>query len=303
MQAKLYLIHALSPLHAGTGQGVGVIDLPIAREKATNIPYVPGSSIKGVLRDECRMRKSDKLIAVFGPETEGADEHASSLQLTDARLLLLPVRSLAGTFAWVTSPYLLERFQRDVQSVEKANPLPTTPQPQISETNIGCVVAENSALVLRVEGRPGVFLEDLDLVATTDNRVERWATYLGERLWPDERATGVWRTRLRNNLCVIPDDALSFLLETATEVVARIRLEDERKTVAKGQLWYEESLPPETVLSGLALAVEVKAKPSEVFATLETLTDRVLQFGGKATVGRGLCRVRLNQQNPAQSGG
>ncbi|WP_298819062.1 RAMP superfamily CRISPR-associated protein [Chloroflexus sp.] len=48
----LYFLHALSPLHAGTGQGSGVIDLPIAREKATGIPYLPGSSVKGVLRDK-----------------------------------------------------------------------------------------------------------------------------------------------------------------------------------------------------------------------------------------------------------
>ncbi|RMD58772.1 type III-B CRISPR module RAMP protein Cmr4, partial [Candidatus Parcubacteria bacterium] len=50
MQAKLMFLHALSPLHAGTGQGVGAIDLPIAREKGTEIPIVPGSSLKGVLR-------------------------------------------------------------------------------------------------------------------------------------------------------------------------------------------------------------------------------------------------------------
>ena len=41
----LLFLHALSPLHAGTGQGIGAIDLPIAREKATGIPYLPGSSL------------------------------------------------------------------------------------------------------------------------------------------------------------------------------------------------------------------------------------------------------------------
>ncbi len=51
MQARLLFTHALSPLHAGTGQGVGVIDLPIAREKATGLPFLPGSSVKGTLRD------------------------------------------------------------------------------------------------------------------------------------------------------------------------------------------------------------------------------------------------------------
>ena len=31
MNVHRYFLHALSPLHAGTGQGTGVIDLPIAR--------------------------------------------------------------------------------------------------------------------------------------------------------------------------------------------------------------------------------------------------------------------------------
>ena len=35
MAVKLMFVHALSSLHAGTGQGVGTIDLPIARERAT----------------------------------------------------------------------------------------------------------------------------------------------------------------------------------------------------------------------------------------------------------------------------
>jgi CRISPR/Cas system CMR subunit Cmr4 (Cas7 group RAMP superfamily) len=43
-------------------------------------------------------------------------ESRIATQFADARLLLLPVRSLAGTFAWVTSPYVLRRFARDVDA-------------------------------------------------------------------------------------------------------------------------------------------------------------------------------------------
>ena len=109
----LLFLHALSPLHAGTGQGIGAIDLPIAREKATGIPYLPGSSLKGVLRDRASAWDRDTLFAVFGPDTENASEHAGAVQVGDAKLLLLPVRSLYGVFALATSPYLLERFRRE----------------------------------------------------------------------------------------------------------------------------------------------------------------------------------------------
>lgn len=53
--------------------------------------------------------------------------------------------------------------------------------------------------------------------------------------------------------CIVNDDVFSFLLNTATEITARIRLNDETKTVADGQLWYEEALPAESILAGLML--------------------------------------------------
>src|SRR5438552_9499010 len=102
MNARLLFIYAISPLHAGTGQGAGVIDLPIAREKATGLPFLPGSSLKGALRALCVDDVKRKKI--FGPDTLDSDpnsDYASSIQFSDQRLLLLPIRSLAGTFAWV----------------------------------------------------------------------------------------------------------------------------------------------------------------------------------------------------------
>ena len=69
MTASLVFLHAYTPLHSGTGQGVESIDLPIARERATGLPVVPGSSIKGCLRDTIPLTDEEK-AAVFGPEEE-----------------------------------------------------------------------------------------------------------------------------------------------------------------------------------------------------------------------------------------
>ena len=105
MNARLSFVHALSPLHAGVGQGVGIIDLPTAREKATGLPFLPGSSLKGALRARCTDK--DECNKVFGPEPSNIDSNenqASAVQFSDQRLLLLPIRSLAGTFAWVHLP-------------------------------------------------------------------------------------------------------------------------------------------------------------------------------------------------------
>lgn len=291
MKAKLMFVHALSPLHAGTGQGVGVIDLPIAREKATGLPYLPGSSVKGVLRDQSFDTDKDQCEKVFGPDTVNADAYAGSAQFADQRLLLLPIRSLRGTFAWVTSPYLLRRLARDAQDVELTNPLPqSVPEPA---DEMRCLVSAANDIQMVLDNKNKVILEDLDLQVAGQPTADDWAEWLAKHVFPENTA---WQTYLKARLCIVHDDALSFLLETATEVTARIKLKDDTKTVQKGGLWYEEALPSETVLSGLVVATPTKKfslKPDDIFDTIDKLLKHPLQFGGNATVGRGLCRVRL----------
>ena len=47
--ARLYLIHALTSLHVGSGRGTGFIDLPIMREKNYGLAYNSGFLGKGSL--------------------------------------------------------------------------------------------------------------------------------------------------------------------------------------------------------------------------------------------------------------
>ena len=286
MDAKLMLIQTLSPLHAGTGQGVGVIDLPIAREKATQIPFLPGSTLKGVFRDACT--DENMRTNVFGPDTGNAELHAGAVTFTDARLLLLPVRSLSGVFAWVTSPLLLRRFARDVHDVEGLS-VPAQIPPRDKEEE--CLVSnQDSGITMSVGDAQKVILEDLPLDFAPSADVTEWANELGKMLFPQDEE---WRQELNKRLCVVHDNVLSFLLETATEISARIRIEDDKKAVERGALWYEEALPAETVLASLVVAAPVKATREQVFETVTPLTEKTLQFGGNATIGRGLCKATL----------
>jgi CRISPR-associated protein Cmr4 len=297
MSTRLVLIHALSPLHPGTGQAVGAIDLPIARERPTGVPLLPGSSLKGALRarDASPLRQ-----VVFGPETRDASDHAGAVQFADAHLVLLPVRSLAGTFAWATSPYLLTRLARDAR--EAGLELETAPTvPSIERCG---VLSEKLSARLGNERR--VVLEDLDFAPDLEPEpkgkkgpLRRLAAALAQALFPGDGACEqAGRESVSGRICLLHDDAMSYLLETATEVVARVRLDEGKKTVAKGALWYEESLPGESVLVGLAVGSDVKRNGTAHGA--DALLDHVakvagglVQLGGKSTVGRGSCRVTL----------
>lgn len=306
MPSYLTFIHALSALHAGTGQGSGVIDLPIARERATGLPYLPGSSLKGSLRSnsgkiiQLSNGRSAAAEQIFGSEdTDGLSASAGTIQFTDQRLLLLPVRSLAGTFAWVTSPYILDRLTRDLLDVHI---LPQSmPLPAIDSENQAFVITtkEEQTCQLCVADHT-IYLEDLDLTATPDDQIDAWAKWLEEHIFFQDPT---WQKFFRARLCLVHDTVMSFLLETATEVTARIRLEEESKTVKTGALWYEEALPAESVLSGLGVITprppingrngQIALRDNEIGEALEKIANTHLQLGGKSTVGRGQCRVRV----------
>ncbi len=296
MQARMLFLHALSPLHVGTGQGVGVIDLPVAREKGTGIPIVPGSSLKGVLRsliEDDALRKK-----VFGPDTNAAHEHAGSVQFGDLHLLFLPVRSLRGTFAWVTSPFLLQRFARDMGWTEPRPQLDIQAVPKVDHTEI-CLVPNQpeSVLTMKVKVKENgqekekdkVILEDLDLSPAPNEDLAKWANVLASRIFTDE----TWQGLFKERICMVHDDIMRFLLDTALEVTARIRLDEQTKTVQTGALWYEEALPAETIMAGLVVISPVKATDQEIRAVLQQVAQKPLQLGGNATVGRGLCQLSL----------
>jgi CRISPR-associated protein Cmr4 len=308
MQTQLAFVHALSSLHAGVGQGSGVIDLPIAREKATGIPFLPGSSLKGALRTRCFTELSEnkndeekkQATLIFGPENLGAEDTRASLaQFSDQRLLLLPVRSLSGIFAWVTSPYMLHRLNDALrhtgQEIIEISDVPKT------ET---CLIGTESRIKFddKDKDETKVYLEDLDLNAEPKESVSTLASRLAELIFPEGSH---WQNMLPEHLCIVHDNLFSFLLETATEITARIRLDADTKAVVQGALWYEELLPAESILYGVVMTTLPKnsdLKSQQVFDHLEHLMEKPIQLGGKATVGHGLCRVKMTGNSVKMTG-
>jgi len=301
MESRPYLLQALSPLHAGTGQSVGVIDLPIARLRATNIPYVPGSSIKGVLREARRERiPNPEWQALFGPQRfrsgpegdePGKDDHAGALVVGDARLLAMPVRSFHGTFALVTSPLLLELARRDLAGV------PGVPGRLARKEGAPFAYVSTMKNVTVSEVRKRIFLEDLDLAVHVEPLVDAWAQVFTRAL-PE---TGAF---MSERFVVVDDETMSFLMETATQVDTRVRIDHGTGTVATGQLWSEESLPAESLLLGVMGAAPSFFKDAPLSATQvlsRALQGRsVLQLGGKATVGRGRCVLATWAEAPQE---
>ena len=285
-ESTLMFIHALTGLHPGSGTALGVVDLPVQRERHTDWPIIPGSSLKGVMRAES-MHGAEEVdedtLVVFGPEPAHAGDHAGAVSFSDARILAFPVRSLTGVFAWTTCPAVLVRLARDL-GVVGASP-PEFPSPD--RDTIAC--APDSPL-LAADGR--IMLEEFEFVHRGD--ADDIAAWIASHAVCDKGTAD----RLRSHLAVVHDDDFTHFVRNATEVVARVGLDYESKTVRKGALFYEEYLPPETLFYALVTASESRrptrrASAGEVMGRLKSRAPSVLQIGGGETVGKGFCAVRF----------
>jgi len=286
--ARLLFIHALSPIHIGTGQSLGAVDLAIARDRATGMPVLPGSGIKGALRDKAASRNAANVVKMFGPETENAADHAGGLVFGDGNLLLLPVRSIAGTFAWVTSEHLLRRFARDCKELNADLPLTGLKFPP----NVEQCLVSNPTRLMCGEGAGGrVVFEDLDFKSESSPAVGALAQRLGRTLGFEPG----YADSLAQRLCVVHDDVMAFLSQHATDVVTRVALDHDTKTAKPGQLWTEESLPTESVLVSVVIAQPNRSTgtAAELLASLDKIVAGSTQFGGKSTVGRGRVALTL----------
>jgi CRISPR-associated protein Cmr4 len=288
---RLYWLHCLSPTHVGTGRGVGYIDLPVYREKITNWPAFPASGFKGVWADfyratRERRQEDEKLRLAFGTVSD-TSANAGALIPTDARLVCLPVRSFRGTFAWCTSPLALRLLRRDLALAHFPD-LPPLPV-DVPEDHVH--LPDNSSLKDAESGR--VYLEDLDFQAIEKSAdAQAWGRWIAERVFPGDPEG--WQAEFCKRFAVLPDVVFDYLTETATEVVTRVRIDDETKIVAEGQLWTEEALPAESILAGLVSCDRVFSSKGGI--TAESLLaeyapkELPLQIGGKASVGRGQVR-------------
>ena len=263
-------------IHPGAEQTGGIVDLPVARERATNYPFIAGSSLKGALLDAAEQRNKRNgaddgnldLKRIFGK----ADQ-AGNLLVSDARLLLLPVRSLTSSWRWATCPHLLERLSRDLRRSGGNQVVDKTP-----------CVASGSCLATNGKAGEKLYLEERNFAyANPAANLEKWIEIISQ-LIDDANA----QNRLEERLVVLHDDDFAWFATNGLAVQARNEL-NEKKT--SKNLWYEETLPPDTLM--YALLVERNSDAGSLKPIQSIFQNRpYLQVGGNETVGQGWFNVQ-----------
>jgi CRISPR-associated protein Cmr4 len=293
-EPKSYFLFTHTPLHVGAGQSVGYVDLPIQREPHTKIPLVPGSSLKGVLRDRDEFEDTAKNW-LFGRAAGDADGgSAGALLIGEARVLCFPVRSAKGSFAWVTCPLALARYVRDAKPENAPNqPLPTvfnglseTPNDQSRVT----VLAGSEVTLTRNEGNQQVrevVLEEYTYLAESNDALIQWEAHLNDLA--GLRDDPVWKL-LPGRLVIVPDGIFSFYVQSACEIAQHVAINDDTGTAQDKALFNQENCPSETLFHGLVAAQKINSKAAEdAIRELAKLSGKTLQIGGSETTGLGWC--------------
>jgi CRISPR-associated protein Cmr4 len=296
--SEICVFYCITPLHAGSGQALGAVDLPIQRERHTGWPQVQASGVKGAFRDwfqkyyeangaACEnkgLQAQELTNRVFGKE-EGKEEsggQAGAVSVSDARLLAFPVRSNIAPFVWVTCPAVLRRFRRDAEICGIDLPVPVI-EPSSEDSYLcvtgnvlGSVVLEDLAVSNQESGNSAQDIKDLS------QTIQKLAPSITQ-------------------LVLIPDQHFSFLVRTATEIQPQIRIDMATGTADDGSLRYQELLPSDTVMYSAVFFARERADQENGLLAPEVIRDCVktaisshIRMGGDMTLGRGIMQVSWN---------
>ncbi|MBV6428522.1 MAG: hypothetical protein KIPDCIKN_03057 [Haliscomenobacter sp.] len=292
-------LYCETPLHAGSGSDLGIVDLPIQRERHTGFPKIESSSLKGALREDFESNTLEVTIAsntfkinegtrskkegvstgkpltlAFGPEGDEADKaHAGALAFTDARLLLFPVKSMKGVFVWITCPAILRRLERDMRLVKEYENFRIDGIPSDLSQSDASFAAWESGCEAEVTGADVAILEEYtfalvgsykDKIKVKENAQDTGkglGVYFSEKLAiQDNYLNG----KMQTDILVLSDDDFRDFVEMSTEVITRTKIDNETGTVQKGGLFTEEYLPSDSLMYSMVMSAPVFQKEDKL---------------------------------------
>lgn len=277
---SIAIMYAVTPCHAGSGSALGVVDLPIQRERHTNWPMIQASGVKGAFRanferyknnladeEKAKVKEINKLAdSIFG--TSEGTGYAGSSSFSDAKILAYPMRSNVSPFVWITCPAVLKRLQKDLAFTGE----------DIAKCKIP-EVKENEATLINGTMTGDVLLEDYEVKVSNDKKVEGFDAWFAGT----------------DRLILVSDEVFNYGVTNCTQIMAQIKIDSKTGTTAEGSLRYQEELPSDTLMytvihwgdSKNTAEDKLKADTIKRFITEEVIKNHI-QIAGDETCGRGI---------------
>ncbi|WP_019956895.1 type III-B CRISPR module RAMP protein Cmr4 [Yoonia vestfoldensis] len=307
MTNRLITLVAETHVHSGEGQSRGVVDQPVARESVTCLPFVPGHSEKGALNanmpfsrhdridnvgsgaaDEAQTMLKDAFRASFGDEGRFG---TGRLLVGDARLILLPLRAEGYPYVLATCGLVLSRLARDLDFVGRENEAKTL-RSKIDRLTRQQGVAHVPEQVTAV---CGFEFDPVDVANHQELRAEL-ARLLADILALPEAL------QIERVLAIFNDSDFTHFADVALPVRTRNVLDENKRSE---NIWYEETLPPDTVMCswlgerGKVTVPDADGGTKEISPVDHVLDAlkrgssglRYVQIGGNETVGQGWFQI------------
>lgn len=316
--------YAISPMHAGSGDSVATVDLPIQRERHTNYPCIYASAVKGAMRAHFRefiskeeenyvnpdnkFAQVEKLINfIFGSDKdndewngklkhEGGNDEKSveslpgAISVSDAKLLAFPMRSNIAPFVWVTCPTILGRLRKDLEfsfSAAGGNFVPF----EITGNDAKIIISNEN----KFKDVKKVIIEDAVVnVVSKDPALENFLNKNFSEL---------------NNLLLISDDMFGYCVSSCTEIQTNVKISSKTGTADDGSLRYQEFLPSDSVLYSIVNfksqenKYNVDLKSDIIAKHVKDVIKDFIQVGGDETLGKGICKIEwINNENDSKAG-
>jgi len=286
---ELVLIKAITNLHPGVGRTGDLIDLPIQKD-SLGFPVLYSSGLKGALKSAFwQLPNVNKEIVkdLFGPEPE-EEMFTSAIAILDAFVVVFPIRSLEGVYAFATSPLLLKRLNELLKMSGKTCDY-ILDLSELSISKSTCQASQEAKELLKVKPLNDKLLVNEDLLIECG--VEH-----SDNIKKLEDLLGIEHGRL----ILLSDYDVIYALEKSLVRVTRIAIDREKKVVKEGALWTEEYVPWNTVFATLILysgskkptsSLQTSSRVKEEFHKLLERTKNYLIIGGNETIGRGIVNL------------
>ncbi len=267
---KLLKLYAVTSCHAGSGSSLGIVDLPIQREKHTNWPIIQASGVKGAMRMHCYNKNMNDINSIFGnSEGNETESTAGSFSITDARILAFPVRSNIAPFVWIICPAVLKRLNKDLEVIN------------LPAINLDNISFENNEVSYFVSGN---FTQNQDVL------VEDMPTKIKQQINLNMNIfDGIER------LIIVSDEVFNYAVENCTQIMAQIKINEQTGTTKDGSLRYIEELPSDTVMYSLINIDNSKSSDNltaeKIMDTLKETIKNHIQIAGEQTNGRGIFEI------------
>lgn len=324
----LIIATTVTPAHAGSGRGYGVVDLPIQRD-SMGYPIIWASSFKGALKTQLlRVMDKTKVEALLGSEPGGEITFPGIANILDLIPLAVPVPSAEEGVVFITTPYLLSRVKSYIDIVsnvlEKLDHYRENQELSKALKSFIDILFERIVEATREHSDTAVFSinSDRDVTIITYK-------FKAKGLNIDPSICEALDNELSNmhplynafkftrHLLVIRDGIGRSIIESGIQRVYRIAVDRDTKTVKEGALWSEEYLPQATLLisvltvsdldvlnKAIRSRKDIEKRIKNAYISIESIEklckdilskvkDVHLFIGGKETIGRGIIHFKI----------